>query len=115
MSLNRRHWLQSLAGVFAASRFPASPAVSASAPTAASAAPQPLQLADFEPRSMLHVSETKGPRARYPVVDIHTHLSHKAHQINGVSIGEEMTSPATPEGVLSLMDHKNLRAMVNLT
>jgi predicted TIM-barrel fold metal-dependent hydrolase len=115
MSLNRRHWLQSLAGVFAASRFPASPAVSAFAPTAASAAPQPLQLADFEPRSMLHVSETKVPRARYPVVDIHTHLSHKAHQINGVSIGEEMTYPATPEAVLSLMDRKNLRAMVNLT
>src|ERR1700757_4949421 len=52
--------------------------------------PLPLQLKDFEPRSMLHVPETKVPRARYPVIDIHTHLSFAARTENGVAIGEEM-------------------------
>jgi predicted TIM-barrel fold metal-dependent hydrolase len=114
-SLNRRHWLQSLAGIFIASRFPGSAASSSPASTSSSAATQSLQLSDFQPRSMLHVSETKVPHPRYPVVDVHTHLSHKAHQTNGVGIGEEMTYPATPEDVLSLMERKNIHTMVNLT
>jgi predicted TIM-barrel fold metal-dependent hydrolase len=115
MGLNRRQWLQTFAGIFVANRFPASPTFSTLEPTAANAAPSALPLADYEPRSMLHVPETKVPRARYPVVDVHTHLSHKARQINGVGIGEEMSYPSAPQAVLSLMDRVNIRAMVNLT
>ena len=114
MGLNRRHWLQSLAGTFLATKFRAN-TKSPSASTESTSAPQSLQLADFEPRSMLHVPETKVPRARYPVIDVHTHLSHKARQTNGVGIGEEMRYPAPPEAVLPLMDSKNIRTMVNLT
>ena len=115
MGPNRRQWLQTFVGIFVTNRFPASPTFSTLAPTAANAAPPALPLADYEPRGMLHVPETKVSRARYPVVDVHTHLSHKAHQINGVGIGEEMSYPSTPQAVLSLMDRMNIRAMVNLT
>jgi len=34
--------------------------------------------------------ETKVPRSRYPVIDIHTHLSFAAKSANGVGIGEAM-------------------------
>src|ERR1700757_4139150 len=77
--------------------------------------PLPLQLKDFEPRSMLHVPETKVPRARYPVIDIHTHLSSKAKHAGGVGVGEEMEYFAAAGDLLPLMDRKNIRIMVNLT
>jgi len=64
---------------------------------------------------MLHVPETKVPRSRYPVIDIHTHLSFTAKSANGVGIGEAMKYLAPVEGLLPLMDRKNIRVMVNLT
>ncbi len=36
------------------------------------AKPKPLNLADYEPKSMLQVRETRVERARFPVIDIHT-------------------------------------------
>ena len=35
---------------------------------------------------MLHVKQTEVVKARYPVIDIHTHLSHSARQQNGVPL-----------------------------
>jgi len=64
---------------------------------------------------MLHVPETKVPRSRYPVIDIHTHLSVTAKTDNGVGIGEAMKYFATVETLLTLMDRKNIQVMVNLT
>ncbi|OLC83009.1 MAG: amidohydrolase [Acidobacteria bacterium 13_1_40CM_4_57_6] len=86
-----------------------------SPPAVPEGAGKPLQLADFQPRSMLHVPETKVPRSRYPVIDIHTHLSFAAKIENGVGIGEEMKYLVPVEAVLPLMDRKNIRVMVNLT
>jgi predicted TIM-barrel fold metal-dependent hydrolase len=74
-----------------------------------------LDLADFQPISMLHVPETKVLRSRYPVVDIHAHLSIRAKSTAGVGIGEEMEFLSTPELLLPTMDRKNIRLMVNLT
>jgi predicted TIM-barrel fold metal-dependent hydrolase len=85
------------------------------APTAEPSPGKPLQLADFEPRSMLHVPETKVERARYPLIDIHTHLSIVAKNTHGVGIGEEMHYFAPVEAVLPVMDRKNVQIMVNLT
>ena len=34
-----------------------------------------LPLTEFEPKSMLHVKETHVARARFPVIDFHTHVS----------------------------------------
>jgi predicted TIM-barrel fold metal-dependent hydrolase len=74
-----------------------------------------LDLAEFQPKSMLHVPETKLSRARYPVIDVHTHLSFRAQSRNGVGLGEKLEFLATPEAVLPVMDRKNIRIMVNLT
>ena len=54
-------------------------------------------------------------RSRYPVIDIHTHLSFAARTENGVGIGEEMKYLASADALLPLMDRKNIRVMVNLT
>ena len=111
--IGRRRWLGSLGMLFAASRIPVtSKSLQPSSPHSAG---KPLQLADFQPRSMLHVPETKVPRSRYPAIDIHTHLSFSAKSAHGVGIGEEMKYLAPAEDLLPLMDRKNIRIMVNLT
>ena len=111
--IGRRRWLESMGMFFVASRLRR--ASITSPPAVPEGAGKPLQLADFQPRSMLHVPETKVPRSRYPVIDIHTHLSFAAKTENGVGIGEEMKYLAPVEAVLPLMDRKNIRVMVNLT
>src|SRR5439155_12147106 len=77
MSLNRRQWLGRLAAGAAGLALPARRAAAEPGlPQEASAKASdacPLALKDFQPKSMLHVSETKVPRARFPVIDIHTH------------------------------------------
>src|SRR3989475_8936738 len=111
--IGRRRWLESMGMFFVASRLPR--ASITSPPAVPEGAGKPLELADFQPRSMLHVPETKVPRSRYPVIDIHTHLSFAAKIENGVGIGEEMKYLVPVEAVLPLMDRKNIRVMVNLT
>jgi predicted TIM-barrel fold metal-dependent hydrolase len=98
---------------FVAGRLPATSITSS--PIAPERAGKPLQLADFQPRSMLHLPETKVLRSRYPVIDIHTHLSVIAKTDNGVGIGEAMKYFAPAETLLPLMDRKNIQVMVNLT
>jgi len=112
-AIGRRRLLESLGGCLAASRIlPANGRVPAMEENGAE---KPLQLKDFEPRSMLHVPETKVPRSRYPVIDIHTHLSFVAKHAGGVGIGEEMKYLAPVNELLPVMDRKNVRIMVNLT
>ncbi len=108
--MGRRRWLESMGMSFFAGRLPIR-----SSPVAPEGAGKPLQLADFQPRSMLHVPETKVLRSRHPVIDIHTHLSFTAKSANGVGLGEAMEYPAPVEELLPLMDRKNIRVMVNLT
>ena len=74
-----------------------------------------LDLGDFEPRSMLHVPAHPVERARFPVIDIHTHLAFSAKSEKGVAMGEERKFLAAPEELLEVMDRKNIRTMVNLT
>ena len=74
-----------------------------------------LLLKDFQPRSMLHVAETHVPRAKFPVIDIHTHLCWAAKAEHGVPLSEERTFLATPAELLKVMDHSNLKMLVNVT
>jgi predicted TIM-barrel fold metal-dependent hydrolase len=111
--IGRRRWLGSMGMFFVADRLPTPPI--SSIRVAPVSAPKPLQLTDFQPRSMLHLPETKVPRSRYPVIDIHTHLSVTAKIDNGVGIGEAMKYFAPVEELLPVMDRKNIRVMVNLT
>src|SRR5688572_22866995 len=65
----------------------------------------PLPLTEFQPKSMLHVAETRVARARFPVIDFHTHVSRRRAQ-----------RPAVPAAELvKTMDAVNLHTMVNLT
>jgi predicted TIM-barrel fold metal-dependent hydrolase len=70
-----------------------------------------LALENYQPKSMLHVPETKVARSRFPVIDFHTHLSWTSRSGNS----EKAKFNTTPEEALSVMDRKNVRMMVNLT
>src|SRR5690349_4769638 len=70
-----------------------------------------LPIERFQPRSMLHTAETKVPRAAFPVIDMHTHITH-AGALDGPG---NLHFAATAEECLAVMDRKNIRAMVNLT
>jgi predicted TIM-barrel fold metal-dependent hydrolase len=74
-------------------------------------APAVLPLEQFQPRSMLHAAETKVPRAAYPVIDIHTHITHAG----GLDGPGTIHFAASAADCLAVMDRKNIRTMVNLT
>jgi predicted TIM-barrel fold metal-dependent hydrolase len=74
-----------------------------------------LALEDYQPTSMLHVKETQVPRARYPVIDFHTHLTFSTRAVNGVSLGAERRVVGPPEELLPVMDRRNILALTNLT
>src|SRR6185312_2430494 len=74
-----------------------------------------LRLKDFHPRSMLQVPKTHIERPRFPVIDVHAHLTWSSSVRNGISVGEEITLFAQPEDLLPVMDRKGVRTLVNLT
>jgi predicted TIM-barrel fold metal-dependent hydrolase len=112
MNLNRRRWL---ANIGTAVVFGGTSAVSGNPADEKPQSPKPLDLPDYQPQSMLHGKETRAERARYPVIDIHTHLSFSNKAQNGVSLGAERTYLASPESVLPVMERCNIRALTNLT
>ena len=83
--------------------------------TPAESQKEPLALANYQPVSMLHLKETHVPRARYPVIDFHTHLTFSAHVVNGVSLGAERMIVGQPEELLPVMERRNILALTNLT
>lgn len=117
---SRRRFLASVAPIVAAARTERAAAEQQPAPKTpvsrpATAAPGQLPLSRFQPRSMLHVVETKVERARFPVIDFHTHLSWQKVNQGPIPSGEVMTFLAPPADLLAVMDRKNLKMMVNLT
>src|ERR1041385_1448248 len=70
MKHNRRHWLGAMGSGVIAGAIPQN----ADAQTSSSMS-KPLDLSQFQPKSALHAKETKVPKPRYPVIDVHTHLS----------------------------------------
>jgi predicted TIM-barrel fold metal-dependent hydrolase len=76
---------------------------------------KPLTLETYQPRSMLHLTETQRPRAKYPVIDFHTHLTGSAKSVHGVSLGAERVIAGRPQELLPVMERRNILALVNLT
>lgn len=74
-----------------------------------------LALTEYQPHSMLNVPETHIARARFPVIDIHTHISVSSKSQNGVELAANRQYLAKPNELLPVMDRKNIAAMVNLT
>ena len=116
--INRRRWLQALGLAVGASAnsnvLHAVPRTEGEASAHPNTKP-PLPLSDYEPRSMLHAQQTSVPRAAFPVIDVHTHITVSAKQRNGVSLSAKRTYLGQPDELLAVMDRKNIRAMVNLT
>src|SRR6266487_3172808 len=79
------------------------------------AQPAPLELSQYEPRSMLHVPESRIERSRFPLIDFHTHISSSTKSEKGVELSPDREYLGTPQELLAVMDRKNIRAMVNLT
>jgi len=111
---NRREWLKMGVALTAGGLGEGAP-VCAQIRSPEGAGKMKLELAEFQPTSMLHVPETRVARARFALIDIHTHLSFRAKSRQGVGLGEQLEFLATPESVLPVMDRKNIRTMVNLT
>jgi len=112
--MNRREWLYGVgvaAGATVVSHIGVADAVAAKTPPK----PKPLDLSQFEPKSMLLVHETQVDKAKFPVIDFHTHISVAAKSKNGVELVAERQYLGTPKECLDVMDAKNMRAMVNLT
>jgi len=111
----RRQWLATTSATSIGSLLPSVTAATTPSQEPGSRKKTGLDLGDFEPRSMLHVASHAVERARFPVIDIHTHLSFSAKSDKGVAMAEERRFLAGAEELLEVMDRKNLRTMVNLT
>lgn len=77
--------------------------------------PQPLDLTQYEPKSMLQVHESHVEKSKFPLIDFHTHISVSAKSERGIELVPERQYLGTAEELLAVMDRKNIRAMVNLT
>jgi len=64
---------------------------------------------------MLQVHESKVERAKYPVIDFHTHISGSTKSEKGVELSPDREYLGTPQELLAVMDRKNIQVMVNLT
>jgi predicted TIM-barrel fold metal-dependent hydrolase len=74
-----------------------------------------IYLSEFQPKSMLKVPVTMIERAKFPVIDIHTHYTAAAVNTNGVPMSEKMTFRAEPADLLAVMDRRNIRTLVDVT
>jgi predicted TIM-barrel fold metal-dependent hydrolase len=114
--MDRREWIQRMGIVAGAATLPGTVAFAAQAAAAETEVhPKAITLPEYEPKSMLQVHETQVDRARFPLIDIHTHISVAAKAENGVELVPERQYLGTPQELLAVMDRKNIRAMVNLT
>lgn len=112
--INRRQWLYG-AGLMAGAVAQPGRGLVASTEEAQEPRQHSLELSDFVPTSMLQVQESRVERARYPLIDIHTHITNAAKSERGVSLSPERKYLGAPEELVAVMDRKNIRAMVNLT
>jgi uncharacterized protein len=64
-----------------------------------------LLLRDFKPESMLHVPEHKVDRAKFYVVDVHSHVND----------AQGIDEPMPPQHVIDIMDKTNVKTVVILT
>ena len=75
-----------------------------------------LELLDFQPKSMLVVPEHPVPRAKYPVIDVHTHLSGVFGRQRAPEAGGPTAESAEfLKQIVQWMDELNLKLIVNLT
>jgi predicted TIM-barrel fold metal-dependent hydrolase len=74
-----------------------------------------LALTDFEPRSMLVTEETQVERARFPVIDTHTHVSSVLRRTPSPGHPLQGSGPERLGQIVQWMDELNVQTLVNLT
>ena len=114
--ISRRRWLYGM-GLAAACGTQGVRAAGTAAENKAqpAAGPAPLELSQYEPKSMLRVPESRVERSKFPTIDFHTHISGSTKSEKGVELSPDREYFGTPQELLAVMDRKNIRAMVNLT
>ena len=112
--MNRREWLHGM-GMMAGAIAQPGTSLAVTRKESPENKHHPLELSEFEPKSMLEVRESHVERARYPVIDFHTHITMSVKSENGVELSAARKYLGTPEFLLPVMDRRNIRAMVNLT
>ena len=112
--INRRQWLCGM-GLMAGAAAQPSGALASTKDKSQKLKRHPLDLSEFSPKSMLQVHESRIERARFPVIDFHTHITGSAKSKNGVGLASDRVYLGSPEELLPIMDRKNIRGMVNLT
>jgi predicted TIM-barrel fold metal-dependent hydrolase len=106
--MNRRTWLALGAASLPASREAIQAQMTGHPPQTAGTGDLTLQ--QYVPKSMLHLPETHVPRARFPVIDFHTHITYSENATES-----KVRFDLDPSVCLPVMDRKNLKTMVNLT
>ncbi|MGA2859290.1 MAG: amidohydrolase family protein [Candidatus Sulfotelmatobacter sp.] len=112
--INRRQWLYG-AGLMAGAVAQSGRGLATSTEEAQERPKHSLDLSDFVPTSMLQVHASRVERARFPLIDFHTHITASAKSEKGVALASDRRFLGTAEELLAVMDRKNIRAMVNLT
>jgi hypothetical protein len=74
-----------------------------------------LPLSDFKPRSTLVVPEHKIARAKFPVIDAHTHVGGVLRPPRSRAAGAAPVETVGLPQIVTWMDELNLRLLVNLT
>jgi predicted TIM-barrel fold metal-dependent hydrolase len=106
--MDRRKWMTLGAMALATGRAQAEPRPQAPRPRQ-SPAGGGIPIKQYEPKSMLHLPQTKVARSHFPVVDFHTHVTMTSDAAGKIRFDMD------PANCLSVMDRKNIRTMVNLT
>jgi hypothetical protein len=83
--INRRQWFYRV-GLMASAAAQSGSASLVAAEGVAKTERKPLNLSEYEPKSMLHVRESHVERARFAVIDFHTHISFSAKSAKGVEL-----------------------------
>ena len=112
MSQSRRAFLRAGA---AAGALSSACSQSAPGPGEGPAAAAHLALADYQPKSMLVVEENLVSSARYPAIDMHTHVSSVFRRTPEPGDPLQGTAAQRLDKISQWMDELNLQTLVNLT
>ena len=112
---SRRNFLGGTAGAAALTAAAVDPPATANAAPADKNAKPTMSLEDFQPKSMLVLPEHPVPRAKYPVIDVHTHVGSVFPRQHTAGSPEMAKAFQRIDAIIAWMDQINLHRMLNLT
>jgi predicted TIM-barrel fold metal-dependent hydrolase len=75
-----------------------------------------MSLGDYQPRSMMVVPSTRVERAKFPVIDVHSHI-YMFPSLTGKDVGANPVQipPEQVDQIVKWMDELNIQTMINST